>query len=74
MHRHRPPMMHSMPTPKTPRKFKGFAVLDRGGKLVWGTISMGRADALQTYRKWNPDPTGQGMGEMVVQIEMILKN
>lgn len=54
------------------RKFKGFAVLDRSGKLIWGTIRTKKEESEKLYQSWNPDPTGEGMGERIVEVEIFL--
>lgn len=57
---------------KRTRKFKGFAALDRRGNLVWGTFSVKKPDAQEKFDKWNPDPTGEGMGETIVPVEIFI--
>ena len=56
-----------------PRKFNGYAALDRRGNLVWGTIRTTAEEAQAVYSRHNPDPTGDGMGERVVSLEIRLK-
>ena len=55
-----------------PSLYRGFAALDRHGHLLWGTISRKQEDARTKYDQWNPDPTGDGMGEVVVPVEIKL--
>lgn len=55
-----------------PSRYKGFAVLDRRGHLLWGTIKRSEIEAQETHDRFNPDPTGEGMGEAVVPIEITL--
>ncbi len=51
-------------TRSKPRKFKGYAVLERpGGSLVWGTFRPTEAEARAAFSGWNPGMTG---GKLVV--------
>lgn len=54
------------------RKFKGHAVLDRRGSLLWGTLATSPERAQELHDRTNPDPTGQGMGEQLVSVEIFL--
>jgi hypothetical protein len=54
------------------RRFKGHAVLDRRGSLIWGTLATKPERAQELFDRNNPDPTGEGMGEAVVPIEITL--
>lgn len=54
------------------RKFRGHAVLDRRGSLLWGTLATSPERAQELYERNNPDPTGQGMGEQLINVEIIL--
>ena len=54
------------------RKFKGYAALDRRGSLVWGTLRTSAEEAQAVYSRHNPDPTGDGMGEQIVSVEIWL--
>lgn len=54
------------------RKFKGFAALDRRGNLLWGTLATKADSAQAAHDRHNPDPTGQGMGEQIVPVKIII--
>lgn len=54
------------------RKFKGFAALDRCGNLVWGTLRTTEEAAKEAFDRWNPDPTGEGMGEVITDVTIYL--
>lgn len=54
-------------------KYRGFAVLDQRGNLCWGTIKRTEEDAKAAFDKFNPDPTGDGMSETVVPVELYLE-
>jgi len=56
------------------RKFKGFAALDERGNLLWGTICTKKDRAKELFDNWNPDPTGEGMLEKIVEVELYLKD
>jgi len=55
-----------------PRKFKGFAAINRQGHLLWGTIRTTEDEAKSLHDRFNPDPTGQGMGEKIVSITIYI--
>lgn len=55
------------------RKFKGYAALDERGNLLWGTIRTKRERAQELHDRFNPDPTGEGRGESIVEVEIYLK-
>ncbi len=55
-----------------PSRYRGFAALDRRGHLLWGTIKRSEIEAQEAHDRFNPDPTGEGMGEAVVPIEIRL--
>ena len=55
-----------------PRKFTGFAALDRRGNLLWGTLATKAEAAQAAHDRYNPDPTGEGMGERIVPVKIIL--
>lgn len=54
------------------RKFKGFAVLDRRGSLLWGTIRRTADEARSQFGKWNPDPAGEGHGEELKEVTIYI--
>ena len=54
------------------RKFKGYAALDERGNLLWGTIRTSREAAQELHDRFNPDPTGQGMGERIVPVKITI--
>lgn len=53
--------------------YRGYAVLNRQGHLLWGTIRRNEIEAQEAHDRFNPDPTGEGMGEVVLPIEIRLK-
>lgn len=62
-----------MPKTKGHRKFKGFAALDRRGTLLWGTLRPSADEAKRAFDRHNPDPTGQGMGERIVAVAILIE-
>lgn len=56
--------------PKNTRKFKGFAVLDEGGKLIWGTIRTSQEEAEKLFRQWNPGTEMQSRSGRVVEVKI----
>ncbi len=58
---------------KKRRKFNGFAALDRRGNLIWGTLSTKAEEAQNKFDKWNPDPTEEGQGETITEVEIYIK-
>lgn len=59
--------------PVKPSLYRGFAALDRRGHLLWGTIKRSEIEAQEAHDRFNPDPTGEGMGEAVVAVEIRLR-
>lgn len=57
-----------------PRRFRGFAALDRRGNLVWGTLRPTEREARGLFDKWNPPLAGHVYGEQIVGVELILRN
>ena len=57
-----------------PRRFRGFAALDRRGNLVWGTLRPTEREARGLFDKWNPPLVGHVYGEQIVGVELILRN
>ena len=55
-----------------PSRYPAFAVLDRSGHLLWGTIRRTEDEAQEAHDRYNPDPIGEGLGEAVVPIEITL--
>ena len=55
-----------------PRRFKKFVMIDRYGHPLWGTMATEAEDAQKLHDRFNPDPTGQGMGAELVKVEIIL--
>ncbi len=51
-----------------PSRYRGFAVLDRRGSLLWGTIKRSEIEAQEAHDRFNPD----AMGEAVVPVEIRL--
>tara|TARA_R110002094_G_scaffold125935_3_gene119955 strand:- start:3442 stop:3594 length:153 start_codon:yes stop_codon:yes gene_type:complete len=44
----------------------------RPDALLWGTIKRSEIEAQEVHDRFNPDPTGDGMGEAVVPVEIRL--
>lgn len=65
-----------MPLTKTtkPRRFQKFVALDGRGNPLWATMANTAAEAKERHDRFNPDPTGQGMGEQVVTANITLKS
>lgn len=55
------------------RRFTGYAALDRRGNLLWGTLATKAEAAQAAHDRYNPDPTGEGMGERIVPVKIILE-
>ena len=53
-----------------PSRYCGNAVLYRRSALLWGTIKRSEIKALAAHDRFNPNATGEGMGEAVVPIEI----
>ena len=47
-------------------------MLDRRGNPLWGTMATDAEEAQKRHDRFNPDPTGQGMGAELARIEIIL--
>ncbi|MCP4184807.1 MAG: hypothetical protein GY761_16065 [Hyphomicrobiales bacterium] len=60
-------------TAKKHRKFKGFAALDRRGNLIWGTLRTSAEEARNIFDRYNPDPSGEGQGEVITEVEIYIK-
>lgn len=56
------------------RKFKGYAALDERGNLLWGTIRTTAEAAQELHDRFNPDPTGEGRGESIVEVNIYISN
>lgn len=54
------------------RKFKMFAALDRRGNPLWGTLATTLEEAQAHHDRYNPDPTGEGLGEIIVSVEIFI--
>ena len=48
------------------------SVLDYRGNLLWGTIKRTEIEAQEAHDSHNPDPIGEGLGEVVLPIEITL--
>ena len=57
-----------------PRRFKKFVALDRRGNPLWGTLATSADDTKALHDKWNPDPTGEGMGEIIAEASISIKS
>jgi len=57
---------------KQPRKFKMFAALDRRGNPLWGTLATTPEEAQAHHDRYNPDPTEQGMGEIIAKVSILI--
>ena len=57
---------------RKPSLYRGFAALNRQGHLLWATICRTADEAQTRHDRYNPDPTGEGMGEKIVSIEIYL--
>jgi len=57
---------------KRPRKFKMFAALDRRGNPLWATLATTPEEAQAHHDRYNPDPTGEGMGENIVAVKIFI--
>lgn len=73
-----PPPARPVPTRTRPkvregkRIFRGYAVLDQAGTLIWGTFRPNEADAARAFERWNPTPAGFSMGESVRPVTIII--
>lgn len=68
-----PPVGRTRPTIRRgKRTFRGFAVLDGAGNLVWGSFRPTEAAALAAYRNWNPSIPGHAMNERAVSVSITL--
>ncbi len=56
------------------RKYKGFGVLNRDAKLIWGTLRKSAEQAQYAFDNHNPDPTGEGIGETLVEVEIYINS
>lgn len=61
-------------TASKPRRFKKAVALDRGGNPLWGTMANTAKEAQERFERFNPDPTGQGLGEQIASVEITLKS
>ena len=50
-----------------------FAALDRRGNPLWGTLATTPEQAKAHHDRYNPDPTGQGMGETIAQVAISIR-
>jgi hypothetical protein len=71
--------MTARPSQKTmtyrtkPRKFKGFAVIERpDGHLVWGTFRPTEDEARAMFEKWNPPIEGHERHARVLPVEILV--
>lgn len=54
------------------RTFRGFAVLDAAGNLVWGSLRTTEKAALAAFQRWNPSIQGFEMNERAVSVTITL--
>ena len=64
--------MLSMTTSK-PRKFQKFVALDERDNPLWGTMENSPEEAKERFDRFNPDPTGEGHGEVIAEVSITLK-
>lgn len=50
-----------------------FVALNQRGNPLWGTLSTSPEEAQDRHDRFNPDPTGQGMGEKIAAVEIFIK-
>ena len=55
-----------------PSRYRAFAALDYRRNLLWATISRTEIEAQEKHDRFNPDPIGEGLGEVIVPIEITL--
>ncbi|MBX3559914.1 MULTISPECIES: hypothetical protein [Hyphomicrobiales] len=60
-------------TKARPRRFRGFAALDRRGNLLWGTLRPTEAEARRLFDGWNPRVDGHGYDEIIVGVELTVR-
>lgn len=54
-----------------PRKFRGFAVIERpDGALIWGTFRPTEAAAQAVYDSWNPIINGAERTGRIVRVDI----
>lgn len=54
-----------------PRRFRGFAVIERpDGALIWGTFRPTEAAAQEVYDRWNPAIDGVERTGRIVCVEI----
>lgn len=59
----------------TKRPFAAFATASAfpvSSKPEWGTISRNEIEAQEQHDRWNLDPTGEGLDECIVPVEIRL--
>lgn len=63
-----------MPSTKVnkPRRFRKVLALDPRGNPLWATMATTEEEARERFERFNPDPTGEGMGETYVKAEINL--
>lgn len=49
-----------------------FVALNRRGDPLWGTLAPSAEEAQAHHDRYNPDPTGEGMGESISAVEIRL--
>ena len=54
------------------RRFRGYAVLDERGSLIWGTMHPESKKSRELFEKWNPTVGGYDHGEKLASIEITL--
>tara|TARA_R110002049_G_scaffold175705_1_gene342986 strand:+ start:1554 stop:1742 length:189 start_codon:yes stop_codon:yes gene_type:complete len=53
-----------------PRTFKGFGVVTRQGRFLWGYSSPDKEQTRQAYERHNPQIEGHGDGYQLVKIHL----
>ena len=55
------------------RRFKKFVALNERGNPLWGTMANTTEETQERHDRFNPDPTGEGMGEQIAEVSITLK-
>lgn len=66
----------SRPRPKVRdgrRVFRGFAVFDHAGSMIWGTLRPEAEASRSAFGRWNPAVSGIEQGETVRRVTIIIE-
>lgn len=55
------------------RIFRGFAVFDQAGAMLWGTLRPQEEDSRRAFSRWNPTPAGFSQGETVQRVTIVIE-